>query len=854
MIKKQKGFSMMEVTVSLLIISVATTSSYMFYQRMERSHRRENEIQKLQNFAKATTNFIAANQAVAYNTSGKITISPEKLIQYGYLTKKEFNNISDPDTQALIYPCATIYVENEKLQGFIYYRTDDNKMQKSSFDNVNKNSNSKNRIEQLFTGLNNFGGNAGILTIDNNGQYILKGKNANWKMTDAQINSYLLQNGVPFLGDNINSCKGSGIAVPSYTMSLQDSLSSISSQLNADNTVRQNSNEIVNSNRINQTDVLSMDSTGISATPFSAVSKNKLVFQTNPNCVMNPSILSTMQDYDPTYNPKGCSSSNDSACSGYNVANIFGCRNKQLTLGVQNATVNNTSLQAVVINGFTEVNTQYATGNLHNYLGILNADTIQATAKVGYSDNCDGSELGAMAQQKDYTKTDNLSKLYSLNQSLLVCQKSLLCEQDSSFNANPDPSKVNQCWLPISNITVDVNLDPAAKVLAYQAPKGFYIVPGSVTYIQKPDQQLNNMNNGGVRYGSFNYDNGAAGKTSDCQDTNCIIDSPFGCIWEVHAHGFFRGLNRVQSDNIFAPPSLLNTPIDDINGWTVWKDSNSTSFDGGGRGGYTAGKYVTSVASINNDFSEVYQTNEQAKNWANSQQDVSYKFKSSFPYIANSKWDFRVAVYSADQSPQQLQKCASWHSNQIVTFPYYITKVSISNDTDKLIVDSTNPPVVPPIPIPSGTCSTSNIPADIQSTGASKANTYRYDGNTGESVVLASPSNINMTSSNLTSGTCYVKTTANYCPQTGECDVWAGSYQTPCRNGADNYQAGFSCQNGSTMTMQGNCWARKTYTCTEAGLNEAYPGFSHSCQTRKAASLCTNPVTKLVYETTYQVQ
>ncbi len=87
-----------------------------------------------------------------------------------------------------------------------------------------------------------------------------------------------------------------------------------------------------------------------------------------------------------------------------------------------------------------------------------------------------------------------------------------------------------------------------------------------------------------------------------------------------------------------------------------------------------------------------------------------------------------------------------------------------------------------------------------------------------------------------------------------ECDVWAGSYQTPCRNGADNYQAGFSCQNGSTMTMQGNCWARKTYTCTEAGLNEAYPGFSHSCQTRKAASLCTNPVTKLVYETTYQVQ
>lgn len=859
--QKQKGFSLIEMTVSLFIISVATTASYLYYQKNEKVHRRENEIQKMLNFSKATANFIAANQAIAYNTVGKINISPEKLIQYGFLSSKEINQITDPDTNSVIYPCATVYVENGKLQGFIYFRTDATKMQITSFNSVNKNSNNANRIEQLFHGLNNLGSNAGVLTVDNN-QYLLKGKSANWKMTNDQINQYLVKDGVPFLSDNINSCKGSGIAVPTYTMSLQDSLSSISSQLNDDNTVRQNSNEIVNSNKLNQTNVLNMDSTGISASPFDSVTKNKLVFQTNPNCVMNPSILSTMQDYADFDN--GCSTwSNNIACTGIKVANKYGCRNKQLTLGVQSAKVNGTSLKAVIINGFTEVDTSYATQNLHNYLGVLNADTIQATAKVGYSDSCNISELGAMAQQKDYNGTDNLSKLYALNQSLLVCQKSLLCEQATGFDGTP--ADIAQCWLPVSNVTVEVNLDVNDKVLAYQAPKGFYVVPNTTVYTQKPDQQLNNMTNGGQRYGYFNYDNGAAGKNSTCHDENCLIPGLFGgCTWMVEAWGRFVGLPGIASDNIYASSSLLNVPASDLNGWTVWTDTQAVTFDGGGAGGYYGGKYVTAAPSTANNFASVLQTFEQKQNWGGSQQDVTYKFKSSFPYIANSKWDFRLTQYDSTPSPQQLQKCSSWHNNRIVTFPYYITKVTISNDTDKLIVDSTNPPVVPPIPVPSGTCAQGNIPSEILSNANNRANNYYYDADTSEEVVLAASSNINTTTTNISPGICSIKTTANYCPQlTNACKTWEIRYKRwqsiPGMFGCwwVNKGDSTSCVAGSSYSFSVNDGCNKpVFSGNCDGGSSGNPDnaiVAWTCVEQAVPNQCSNPRTKVVYEDTYQL-
>lgn len=883
--KNQQGFSLTEMALTLAIVGTLSTLAYNYYARTINDQRRVKEGVELNDFNKSVGNFLATYQsaAIKYTANGAIlTISPEKLQAYGYLRKSK---LYDKDNKEL-YPCATIFYENNQLQSFVYFRTDNQKQ--SNYESK--------ELPPLMKGLKSLGATAGVLLKDNNG-YIVKGGDATWKLDNTAINKYFSNPETDFLFDsNPAKCKGAYLASQTYTIYTSNTLSNLTAPLADSQVIKQNMNEIATAGQENKIDTLNMDATNSVYTPYNAIAKNKLIFQSNPDCQMNPSILSTMQDYDPngdndgackTWNPKNIS------CTGINKPNKYGCRNKQLTLGMENATICSggdcddqkteikRQINAVVINGFNQVDTSYQNKQKETFLGSLSASTIQATAIVGYGDSCSKSEVGSMAKQKDYSQgTDAVSKLYSLNQNLMVCQKNLLCPQNTGFS---DTAQIKTCWLPLKPISAKLTFSTSDKVLSFEAPAGFYIRPDSVVYTENPDKSINNLNNGGKWFGNWQQGNDGGntnnGKYSRCKGKNVIID------WldiHVDSSGWFANLNNINSDNIYAPPELLeNSTLSPLNGWNTRRDlsvPSFPSFNAGGRSGDTSGKYVTS-RGYDNTRSYVSQEPNQKTNWENSKSAFKYRFGGTYPYIANSKWDLRQEIYDANPGNAG-NICGTWHEGKIVSFPYYITELVVSNDLSTQTLDNNNPPPAPPIPIPDGDCTPANIPLDIQQNARVAANNWKWDDEVQKQVVLSSPTDgFKITSTKIPSTPiCQVKATANYCPSDGEIGCkytleyqlangiqinWNGAWSsgTVARttlssgdvvvNRMCNYVGMISmCDNHLPITIGDSgivdhtpipIWNRK------AGTYSVY----HTAGTCQSANLCANPKTINVFLSSY---
>lgn len=882
--KKQQGFSLTEMALTLAIVGTLSTLAYNYYARTINDQRRVKEGVELNDFNKSVGNFLATYQsaAIKYTANGAIlTISPEKLQAYGYLRK---NKIYDKDNKEL-YPCATVFYENNQLQSFVYFRTDNQKQ--SNYESK--------ELPPLMKGLKSLGATSGVLLKDNNG-YIVKGGDATWKLDNTSINKYFSNHETDFLFDsNPAKCKGAYLASQTYTIYTSNTLSNLTAPLADSQVIKQNMNEIATAGQENKIDTLNMDATNSVYTPYNAIAKNKLIFQSNPDCQMNPSILSTMQDYDPNQSYK-CSTwdPKNTDCTGIPYPNKYGCRNKQLTLGMENATICSggncddqkteikRQINAVVINGFNQVDTSYQNKQKETFLGSLSASTIQATAIVGYGDSCSKSEVGSMAKQKDYSQgTDAVSKLYSLNQNLMVCQKNLLCPQNTGFS---DTAQIKTCWLPLKPVSAKLTFSTSDKILSFEAPAGFYIRPDSVVYTENPDKSINNLNNGGKWFG--NWQGGSKGgninigKVSNCDTEKC----GWGGIVCSDAHGNFRNIMNQSSDNKFVAPELLeNSTISPLNGWNTRRDFGVPSFNVGGKyKGDGSGKLFT-IKNVSNNTSEAYPDNDyQRNNWSKTSYSFQYRFGSTYPYVANSKWDFRQEVYDAS-SGDAGDGCNAWHGGKITSFPYYITELIISNDLSTQTLDNNNPPPAPPIPIPDGTCSTSNIPLDIQQNARVSANKWKYDDTTGKEVVLASPTDgFNITSTRIPStSTCEVKATANYCPSDGEIGCkytleyqmtggygvkWGGTYNKinttvayPNLNLGSVYTstiwwgAGFNRgeqnHNPITLNEQGLADHRQIPIGFYAGTYSVY----HTAGTCQSANLCANPKTMNVFNSSYLV-
>lgn len=882
---KNQGFSLTEMALTLAIVGTLSTLTYNYYARTVNDQKRINEGIQLNDFNKAIGNFLTTYQSAAvkytntppYPNNKVLTISPEKLQAYGYFRNPKIVN---PSTGKQLYPCASIFFENNQLQSFVYFRTDDAKQSKSESKEVAK----------LMAGLNTLGGTAGVLLGQDN-QYSVKGLKNTWKLDNSAISKYFSNQPNDFLSDgSTNQCKGAYLASQTYSIYTSSILSNLTGQLNDSQIIKQNMNEISTAGQENKIDTLNMDATGIVGTSNTAIAKNKLIFQSNPDCQMNPSILSTMQDYSPNYNgsqdgkvPSGCTSLSQVGCSGLNKANIFGCRNKQLSLGVENAKVNGMALKAVVINGFNLVDTSYQNNQTQTYLGSLSASTIQATATVEYASSCDPAEVGAMAKQKDYSQnTDAVSKLYSLNQNLMVCQKNLLCPQNTGFT---DTASIKTCWLPLKPVSAKLTFSTTDKILSFEAPAGFYIRPDSVVYTENPDKSINNLNNGGKWFGNWqggskggNINNG---KNSVCDTDKCSDWGLFKIC--ADAYGRFQKVMNSNTDGVYAIPELLeNGTASPLNGWNTRRDVVVPSFNAGGvRKNDHSGKYFW-VNHVSNETSEVRQDTNQIAFWQDSNKAFKYRFGSTYPYVANSKWDLRQEVYNASTGDAG-EGCAQWNGGKVVSFPYYITELVISNDLSTQTVDNNNPPPAPPIPIPDGTCSLANTPLDKQQNARVAAN--NWNGNDSvtppQLMVLASPNDgFKITSTRIPStSTCQIQATANYCPANGEIGCkftfqynmaqgWQIKIGADRRGGVvalPNLSSGTVVRNEVWREYPGGYSAHDSITVSEQNIVSGvripvnwsnYTGsysIYHTPGTCQAANTCTNPKTINVYNGSYLV-
>lgn len=907
---KNKGFSLKELLIVLALGGTCITVAANYYNKVQKQTLRKTEITATTDYAKAVSAFAHAYQVELYkNTySGKVvTISPQKLVQYGYL--KTVKKIKDPISGAQIYPCASIYFTQGKLQGMVYYRTDSPKLNGTD-------------SQKLFLseGLKSAGNDGGFISIDKNNNTFIQNNFTKFTIDAAQISTYFPKTGsATLLDDGLDSCQGAQLALPSYTSYMANVLGGINSELNPNNTVKQNVNEIVNDNPNNSISQLNMDATTIANKSMKTYAgQNKIIFQSNEDCQMNPNILSTMQDYNPdcpgpagvcklenvpfgVYTTGSCNLITDTYTNGrYQVAegcgklpfpNKFGCRNKQLSLGYSQMQVSNgtviegkvasTQKDVTVINGFDEVSNTYSAsenGAKVTSLGKLRAQTAQATATVDYAQACDQTEIGGIAKQRDYQSgTDNLSKLYSINQSVMICQKNALCNNTTSGIAG-------YCWLPLMPITVKINFAQAEHILSYQTPSGFFI----------KDSENYADNNGAyiLDYAdNLSFINGSieARKTSSDGGSMCRGEYNRGGLWQCTAatNGKLTSLSGssmdafktvyIQSDNL--NPGIKTTS----NGWDVWQLSNignkslnqslfSLLFSScTGDNGSSYGVCLQSPGNPSTPGTKAYNLSLSSKQYTNI---------GGLPKIANpkyttyqSKWDTNGYSWGCGDSSQN--KCDGWKFGWVAQSPNYLKSVTISNDTSIIEVNASYVPVPIP-PDPSGNCNT--IPQAIKDTAFREA-TATIQGQGTESFVYV-PNSYNLSSA-ANGAYCTAKATAKYCPANGEIGCkftleyqmsngygikWGGSYNGSGVSAFPNLPSGSVYtstvwwasypgrgeENHGPITVSDQTLA--DHVRLPIGRNAGTYSVYHTPGTCQAANACTNPVTLQVYSSDYPLQ
>lgn len=710
--KKQKGFGLTELLVVLVIMASLGMLTYSVYNRESKKQALNNEIATLTSFATAIGNYVNVyqGQLVQSLSPAPITavypVNSTMLQANGFLPKNQkYTYIKDPyKPTRKLYPCTQLFYANNQLQGFIYFRTDDGTV-------YSKNDIKKSNLA-LSSGLAG-NGDLGILNMESDGTMKVRGNNINWSLNKNQVNSYL--------GPNAR-CQGNYLAYPSYVYYLGNILSFQKTQLNATGAVSQyNQYESINQN----TKSFSLDSSvAYGANPaFQNIAQNKLIFQTNPNCVMDPSKLSTMQDYDP--NTPSSGTLND--FPNLSTANKFGCRNRQLSLGVQTLSgtgVNNKATTAITINGFTQNTTSSLTNNNNSYLGSVSTYAVQPSALVGYAASCPKTDIGTMAKQ-DPDPASELSgtppaiiKFHQLNQNLMVCQKNILCPGSTL-------STINSCWLPLNTMNIDINFQQSDKVIAFKAPQGYYIKPGSVKYFPTNtqygtivQQRLNVSQTGNRPYNkSLTDTNGGQGK---CHFNICVNDSPFGCITTRYTDGW---LNQITSNGqpfgAYIDIGNLDTSVKNTNaswntlsstakGWSVWTEAeisngsyqfnllnpfrywqprgseqNATWVSQNGVPQMVVdGKALTVV--VGGVTKPVYQPNAGA--------NYGYQATTNLPVIANPYY----YIYATGWGSNGIADCDGWKgTQQLITDIRYISNVTITNDTSEMNISSANVPIPP---------------------------------------------------------------------------------------------------------------------------------------------------------------
>lgn len=432
---RNKGFSAVELLFSLTISITLLVVVISVYKMLANHSGAADIAQNAVTYSKNANRYIRTHSSLLQElltyrgtSNGKIAtvsmsvLKEEKFLPDNYPSANRLNQ----------YPCVVITWANNQLQGFLYYREDE-----SNTKTLTKDS--------LYAGLNNSGEMLGVYSDG-----VGTGARGGWILTSSDINdlfSQALGSVDPSQGNDPTqyTCLGSQVANNSYivNMAMEQTLNN---QLAKDDNIHlyaDPQNDIdspQNANTLN--DDLNMDYKA-DGTPEA---KSSLIFQSNPDCVMDPQDLATMQDYS-TENPRGC-------------------RNKQLAIQESNS--------VMTINGFQQAGDVNNSEQPHPYVGELQAASFQPTAKVAIGTACTIDELGKMAQQA----YDNNNLVNNIYVSQVQCMKNPLCPETTA----------GVCYMPIQTVTIESKTVPHSnEPTSVVCPSGMFVTSYKAdTEAQKP--------------------------------------------------------------------------------------------------------------------------------------------------------------------------------------------------------------------------------------------------------------------------------------------------------------------------------------------------------------------------------
>ena len=409
------GTKMTESMLSNVPSRISSQSAYIYAQSVVR-------------YITTHQNLLRSSLSEKGISNGKIaTVSPKILFREGFIMNgdKVINNLKQ-------IPCTIIYYDNKQLQAFIYYRDNNDSIQLSQ--------------SQLTQGLNHMGA---MLGLYQNGHVI--GSAKDWALESKLVNQLFIYKGNADISQGVESeiyvCSGSQIANSSYVVNVTTMLSSENTLFKDDSIYQyqdplRDGDDLQSNNKMNSDLIMDFNDGGHHQF-------NNIIFQNNPNCIMNPNDEDSMKEYDPI--------------SGK------GCKNKQLGLQVKNTADGN---QEVTVTGFRQggvkdVNPQKPDNR--PYVGEVSAASFQPTIQIDVGTLCDSKEIGKMARQKKSVTSSDINNIY-IGQ--VVCMKSITCSQDNG----------GYCYLPIQSVTI--NYSP--NVNEFKCPSGMYISDVTTNVNQSP--------------------------------------------------------------------------------------------------------------------------------------------------------------------------------------------------------------------------------------------------------------------------------------------------------------------------------------------------------------------------------
>lgn len=409
----------------------------------------ENISQQAYSYSQAVVRYISTHQNLLRNllsendgnSNGKFaTVSTKVLVDEGFIKNNLYfqNNLRQ-------YPCTIIFYDNKQLQSYIYYRSDGNDIQLDK--------------RQLNDGLNHMGAMMGIY---HNGK--VSGAAGEWGLNQKFTQDRFLKQGSADISQGVNPaayvCNGMNIANNSYVVNVTSMLT-LNNRLPKDDTIHQNQDQLHNVDNDQSNNQMNTDLIMDHIDKFGKETKSNVIFQMNPNCIMDPNDEKTMQDYDPGVDGE------DSA-NKYN-ANSLGCKNRQLAITAQNDNGGNTTM---LITGFRQGGYEIS-GNkgkdIRPYVGEIKAASIQPTALVAVGTACLKSEIGKMARQAKSTDESDVNNIYI---SQVICMQSPLCEADTK----------GICYMPLQSVTIRSQPNSPE----FECPKGTFVDTDSVILTPAP--------------------------------------------------------------------------------------------------------------------------------------------------------------------------------------------------------------------------------------------------------------------------------------------------------------------------------------------------------------------------------